>query len=227
MTASASKFDRIVTSVLTVATLVALGLLVERRFNPPRAVDSHSRIERLKNWQTSISAVDVPVADSMGPIKVVVFTDFECPYCARMDSALTHIAAEFPGKISRSIIQYPLDIHKYANSAASAFECARRQGRGLEMHTELFLGQKRFGQATWSDFAKKSGVPDSAAFAQCQTQDAAAADISAGIAFAAKHGVTGTPTVVVNGWLFDPSMPALIERAISNVIKGKSPESES
>lgn len=223
ITEASSKFDRVVSVILTVATLVALALLIERRFNPPE-ITGGDRVVLIKDWKSEIAALDVPLGDTAGIVKVTVFTDFECPFCSRMDSVLTTLEGRYRGKISRSVIHFPLRGHQFAKPAAVAFECAKQQGRAAQMHHALYSGQATFGKVPWAEYAKRSAVSDTAQFDRCISSSAMDADIEAGRAFGTKQGITGTPAVVINGWLFDPSVPSVIEAAITRAVDGKSPK---
>lgn len=220
-----AKLDRFISIALTIATLVAAGLLIEGRFRQSAGISSDvARVERFEDWQELSKAARAQVGDSTSPVSVAIFTDFECPFCRRTDSVLTHFDQSHPGVMSRSLIHLPLASHPRAYSAALAFECGARLGRGQAVYEILYKNPNLISAARWSDLATRAGLVDSAAFARCIETDTLNPRIVAGIGLAKRLGVNTTPTVVVNGWLISPSFPEKITRAIQLVADGKHPE---
>lgn len=221
------RVDRFVSVTIALATLVAVGLMVEGRFSSGRSGGGRSgdgRLERISDWKGKVSRAGVAVSTQGGRADVYVFTDFECPYCGRLDSALRKLVQESPGSISLSIVHLPLDMHRYARAAASSFECAAAQGRAEAMHRVLFSSQATLGTVSWEQLGVQAAVPDSLEFRECLQRDDGKERIEAGLALAADLQVNGTPVAVVNGWLLEPSTPVAVERAIAAVLDGKSPK---
>jgi protein-disulfide isomerase len=81
------------------------------------------------------------MGNQTAPVAVVVFSDFECPFCAKFaqDVAPT-LQREFvaTGKVLLAFRHFPLPNHSRAAPAARAAWCAGRQGRFWEMHDILF-----------------------------------------------------------------------------------------
>ncbi len=71
-------------------------------------------------------------------IKVVEFTDFECPFCERAFPTMTAIMQKYAGKISLEYKSFPLSFHASAQKAAEAALCAGEQGKFWEMHDDMF-----------------------------------------------------------------------------------------
>lgn len=80
------------------------------------------------------------------PIKIVKFSDFECPACAAAAAPFKQIQQEFPEEVQIFYRHFPLPIHKHAVIAAIAAEAAANQAKFWEMNELLFLTQKE-----WSD----------------------------------------------------------------------------
>ena len=218
-----SKLDRVVSVVLTVAVVVAVGFLVEGRLNPPKTGGASHRIERIKNWSTLAAGVGIPLDRDSARVQVDVFTDFQCPYCFALDSVLTKLESDLPGKISRTVYEFPIPSHPHARLSAKAFECAAAQSRAREMHHLLYTNQSKFAEDPWNSFAQNAGVANFAEFQKCMANDSSAFKMGKGLELGHKLGVTATPTVIVNGWLFDPSFPDDIVHAVRAVLAGKLP----
>jgi protein-disulfide isomerase len=75
-------------------------------------------------------------------IKLVEFTDFQCPYCVRAFPTIEGVLKKYEGKISIEYKSFPLSFHPYAQKAAEAALCAGEQGKFWEMHDKIFTVQK-------------------------------------------------------------------------------------
>jgi protein-disulfide isomerase len=73
-----------------------------------------------------------------GKIRMVEFSDFECPYCARAFPTVQAIEEKYKDSLSLEYRHYPLSFHPNAQKAAEASECAGEQGKFWEMHDKLF-----------------------------------------------------------------------------------------
>ena len=182
MSEGTERLDRALSVFLTVAAIVALGFLIEGRMNRSVPVQGGSRVTKIKDWASRSQKRSVSL-DGMvsAPIQVEVFTDFECPFCRRMDSVIAQLSEKYPGKINRSLIHFPLNSHRYARAAAIAFECARRQERGKEMHGALYAGQSSFGSNPWLSLAIQSGISDTSEFASCLSNPNVGALVDSGV----------------------------------------------
>jgi predicted DsbA family dithiol-disulfide isomerase len=140
------------------------------------------------------------------PVTIVEFTDFQCPFCERVQPAMQRIRKEYAGRVRIVAKQLPLPFHEQARGAAEAVLCAAAGGRFWEMYDWLFAHQ---GGAT-PDAIKKAAEAmklDSAAFAACVDTKATAAKVNADMALAERFGITGTPAAVVNGVLIEGAQP--------------------
>ncbi len=141
------------------------------------------------------------VGDSTAPVTIVEFSDFECPFCRRFSELYHEVAAELPGQAALLYVHHPLASHRFARPAVIASECAGDQGRFAAMHDALFAAPDSFGLKEWRSYATEAQVPDLAAFDACvKGSTGLPARVSRGIAFAPQVPVSGTPTVLLNGW---------------------------
>ena len=126
---------------------------------------------------------------------LVVFTDYECPFCRQFDSTIAEFRAAFPGRAIR-VRQFPLSIHARARDAAAAAICADAQGRFTSVHQALFDGTEWRDSASLAFLAKTHGVQDTAAFASCLESDSTRAVIERDVKLAQEIGLDATPGVV-------------------------------
>jgi len=71
-------------------------------------------------------------------IKIMEYTDFECPYCNKAFPTIEALLAKYGNKISLEYRSYPLPFHADAQKAAEAALCAGEQGKFWEMHDKMF-----------------------------------------------------------------------------------------
>lgn len=75
-------------------------------------------------------------------IKIIEYTDFECPFCERAFPTVEAILKKYEGKISLEYRSFPLPFHPLAEKAAEAALCANDQGKFWEMHDNIFAPAK-------------------------------------------------------------------------------------
>lgn len=143
------------------------------------------------------------------PLEVVVFSDFECPSCAGLASALEQISIEHPGKIREVFMNYPLRSHPNSWAAAAAALAAGRQGRFWEFHAALFDNYNQLSPQKINDIARDLKL-DVARLNQEMNHPEVTAALKRDMAEAARLNVGGTPTVFVNGRILrDHSLESL------------------
>jgi len=147
---------------------------------------------------------EVAVGDlpAMGPqnaaVTVVEFADYQCPYCRQIEPAMEKLRAQYKDKVRYSYRDFPLPMHQFAQKAAEASRCAGVQGQFWPYHDRIFTADSNLDTPKLKSIAKDLKL-DSAAFDKCldsgQQADAVAKDSKDG----KNLGITGTPTVFVNG----------------------------
>jgi protein-disulfide isomerase len=162
-----------------------------------------------------------PRGDASARVVILLFSDFECPYCARVEPVLAEVRKTFDKDVQVVFKHYPLPIHPRAPLAHEAAVEAARQGRFWEMHDAVFADQQRLDRADLIARAGQLGL-DTAAFAAALDDRRHQATVLRDAAEARALGVTGTPTLFVNGQRLVgvPSAPQLIAY-IRAVLSGK------
>ncbi len=149
-------------------------------------------------------------------VVITEFVDLECPYCARLAPTIDSMLVAFPDDVALVVHHLPLSIHELAVPAAIAAECADRQGRFWPMYRALLSQQSSLASASWESFAVQAGVVDRSAFADCVALPADSFPrIAYGRDLASRSGVSGTPTLWVNGRVIQPTFE-LIESLIES-----------
>jgi predicted DsbA family dithiol-disulfide isomerase len=140
------------------------------------------------------------------PVSIVEFSDFQCPYCARLNETLARVLKEYPSQIRLTFMQFPLPSHPQASPAAEASLCAAEQGRFWQMHDALFGNQTALGQGKFSELAKSVGLED-AAFQACLDSQRPGKLWRAELAEGRSVGISGTPALFINGRMFAGAVP--------------------
>jgi len=144
-------------------------------------------------------------------VKVVEFSDFECPFCKRFHATLKQLMDEYgkDGKVAWVYRHFPLDeLHSKARKEAQAAECANELGGNkafwayADRMFEVTPSNDRLDLALLPQIAQEIGL-DRAKFEACLEGDARggkyAAHIEAEHQDASASGGTGTPYTVVIG----------------------------
>ncbi len=159
------------------------------------------------------------------PVRIVVFSDMQCPACRRL--ALQYVPEakqRFGDRIAFLHRHWPLDNHRFAFDAARAVECAASQGRFQSMFDETLLRQNELGVVPYATLAEGVGVPDVPAFTRCVESKEPDAVIEQDRDAVARLESFGTPTVIVNGWYAKAGFsPVAIDSLIQDLLDGRSP----
>ncbi len=132
------------------------------------------------------------------PVTIVIFSDFECPFCARVNRTLEAIKQAYPGQVRFAFKHMPLSFHRNAKSAAIASMAAHRQGKFWEFHDKLFADYRNLNREKYIQIAEGLGL-DSQRFQTDLEDPALQSFVEADMAYAARVGVRGTPSFFVNG----------------------------
>ena len=183
------------------------------RPEPPRAPDPSQRAE-----------IAIDGAATRGPedaeVTIVEYSDFQCPFCARVQLTLAQIEETYGDRVRRVYKHLPLRIHPEAPGAAAASEAAHRQGRFWEMHARIFASQRDLGDATYRRFAEELGL-DLERF----EKDRASAEVKQRVERdeleAQRLGVSGTPAFFINGRFLSGAQPfEAFQRVIDEELEG-------
>jgi protein-disulfide isomerase len=171
------------------------------------------RSSRNKGSSTAATPIATPLPSGAAPerklpasavVTLEEFGDYQCPPCGALHPALKKLKQEFGASLNFIFRNLPLTtIHKNALIAAQAAEAARVQNRFWEMHDLLYETQN-----LWKDdinpktifvkFAGDLGL-DTARFARDMEDKQVQMRIEADIDAAAQLGITGTPTILIEG----------------------------
>ncbi|MFT5850008.1 MAG: protein-disulfide isomerase [Patiriisocius sp.] len=132
-------------------------------------------------------------------ITIVEFSDFECPFCARLHPTLTRVIDESEGTINWEYRHLPLSIHANAEPSAIASECvAQLAGNdAFWEYSESILGNQRGLTAAFLESTATAQGVDAAAYKKCIVSDEIAQLVQSDTQAAIALGGSGTPFNVV------------------------------
>jgi protein-disulfide isomerase len=139
------------------------------------------------------------------PITMIVFSDYECPYCKRAEETLAQVDKAYPGKIKTVFRDYPLPFHANARPAAEAAACANAQGKFWEYHDKLFTAAD-LSAPKLKAIAVELKL-DEKKFDECLAKQEFKANVDKDMEDGAAVGVNGTPAFFINGRMLSGAQP--------------------
>jgi protein-disulfide isomerase len=160
-----------------------------------------ARYPRERVVKTFATGPEVP-RSGRADARVVIteFFDYGCPSCGRFAPELAEAAAAFPDDVAVQYKMFPLAAHVDSPGAAAAALAAHRQGKFKAMHELLFSDQTSQKKPKLDEYAKQIGLDMAKYEADFEAADK---QIQADKAEGTAAGVKGTPTVYINGVLWE------------------------
>lgn len=206
---------KIVGGAAVLAVVVGiLGYAVVNRGGSDTAdpTNSPSADSPLPTGITAENGYGFQVSAPAGKPEVVIYEDFQCPACANFEQTygptIQQLAADDAIGLTYRIMTF-LDQNlqtDHSLRAAGAFGCSITAGKGEAYHNLIYANQPANEGDGWTDeqlkaFGTEAGITgeDKTTFDQCVTDGTYQgwAQLSNNAAF--ESGVTGTPTIEVNG----------------------------
>ena len=141
-------------------------------------------------------------------VKMIVYSDFQDPYCSNFSKTLKQIESEFGDKVVIAFRHFPLPFHARAKEAAIVSECASEQGKFWEMHDKLFADNVA-GRLNAEQFKKDAAELDLDAdkFNQCLDSQTFFDKITKQMEEGKRAGILGTPTSFINDEIIPGAYP--------------------
>ncbi|MEM5802068.1 MAG: thioredoxin domain-containing protein [Candidatus Aenigmatarchaeota archaeon] len=150
-------------------------------------------------------------------VKIIEFSDYSCPFCARVEPTIKQILQNYPHQVRWVYRDFP--IHEQGWKAAEAANCAREQGKYWEYHDLLFENQQFLSVRDLKLYAIRLNLnPDK--FDTCLDSGKYASEVKKDFNDGKAMGVTGTPTFFINGEIIVGAQPysvfqAAVEKALA------------
>jgi protein-disulfide isomerase len=138
------------------------------------------------------------------PIQLTVFADFQCPFSRNLVPILARVNQAFDGKVHTLFKHFPQSFHKSARSAARVAVCAHEQERFWDFHNALFDAQRQrhMEAGDLRKYASEVGL-NTKKLNACLGSKRPDSILEQDLAEAKGAGVKGTPSIFLNGRLFN------------------------
>ncbi len=144
--------------------------------------------------------------DANAPVTLVEYTDFQCPFCSRVQPTLNTVVSRYGDNVRHVFKHLPLAMHAQARMAAEASMCAGDQGKFWELHDWLFANSKNLSRETILEQARALDL-DEEAFTACLDGESYAAAVQQDMIEAQGLGISGTPGFLINGRILRGAQP--------------------
>jgi protein-disulfide isomerase len=177
-----------------VAELRKAGPPIRTMIDPPRQV-------------VDVASTDPVRGNAGATVTIIEFSDYQCPFCARVTPTLAKIREDYAGRVKFIWKDFPLtQIHPQAFKAAEAAHCAGDQDKYWEFHDRLFANQQALQLDALKKHAAELGL-NAASFGSCLDSGKYSARIRAGLEQGERLGVNSTPSLFINGRLVSGAVP--------------------
>jgi len=144
--------------------------------------------------------------DKDAPVTIVMWSDFQCPFCGRVEPTITKVLADYKGKVRLAWHDLPLPFHQNAMPAAMAARAAAEQGKFWDMHDKLFANQTNLDRPSLDKYAQEVGL-NMSKYKAAMDSDKFKKEITADSEAGAKIGARGTPAFFINGKFLSGAQP--------------------
>ncbi len=216
-----------------VAVVIYQWVFVEAALRAQSAQDPFDPLQTIALFESGMHH-DIPIGEEdprLGPpdaaVRMVVFSDFQCPGCLQLARTIPRLAGQFKDTLQIIFKHFPLDstcnslvqkeLHPKACQAARAGEAARVQGRFWAFHDALFAPRSERGLSLKST-VEQLGM-DFQRFEKDSRSDEAMAKIQADIDLGIRLGVDGTPSLFINGRRAYDTRPHALQFLIAHEIE--------
>lgn len=191
---------------VTLLCLLSVSLSGLARAEPEPGAASAPDADTL--WKVPVdTALDPVVGPPDALVTLVVFSDYQCPYCKRLEVTLAQLRERYRPDLRVVMRHNPLPFHPQAMPAARAAVCAHAQTKFAPMHEGLMQASfDTMSEGLYLGLAKKIGL-DLRAFDACLAARTTSERIAADQAAALSVGARGTPTTFVNGRRISGAQP--------------------
>lgn len=198
--------------LMSVVFLAACKPVTALKMPAPLPAQSSDTISAPEN-ENFLSNDDPVWGDVNAPVAMVVFSDYQCPYCKKLADVLSQVEDDWvkTGKLKIQYRDFPLAMHKNSLSAHVAASAADRQGKYWEYHQRLYSDQEAWvAMKDPSDYlleiAKGLGL-NIDTFVKDYQDPAIIAEITQDRDAGRSTELEGTPAFLINGKLYNGLPP--------------------
>ena len=159
-------------------------------------------------FNVNITPQDQTYGSKSAKVKIVEFSDFQCPYCSKAALTMKQLKKKYGSKILVVFKNYPLPFHKDAKKASEYGLCANEQSSDnfWKLYYKMFENQSKLDEDSLKGYVKELGL-DVDKINKCIVSGKYIAKIESDIKDGEKVGVKSTPTFFINGQLVSGALP--------------------
>jgi protein-disulfide isomerase len=131
-------------------------------------------------------------------VTIVVFSDYQCPYCDRFDQTLDQLLGRYPNQLRIVYRQFPLPSHREAEFAAAVALAAHAQGQFLAVHRWLYENMHALNHLSVAERITNYGL-DTQRLLDEVDGGRHITRIDDDLEVGKRFEVTGTPSYFING----------------------------
>ena len=151
-------------------------------------------------------------------VELVEFADYQCPHCKHAADMLKAVMKKQSKQAKLTFVDFPINPSGVSRVVAHGSHCAQKQNKFWDYHYMAFDNQQKLKKSSPSEFAKKLGL-DVKAFNKCIESKWAKEQTERGRMEGERVGVSGTPTIYINGKKFlGPNTVEGIAKAIEKEV---------
>jgi len=135
------------------------------------------------------------------PVEIILFSDFECPYCQQLHGTLSKIGRLYPKSVVIKHKNFPIPGHELGAKAALGSYCAGKQGKFKEYYDSIFTTSGRLSNERIDMLPIQLSLDDSD-FKSCLADPSSAIAVENDKIDGKAIGVQATPTMVINGKVY-------------------------
>lgn len=142
---------------------------------------------------------DTPyIGNKDAEISIVVFSDFNCPYCKKASEVIASLSVKYGQKIKIISRDFAV-LNDNSLVLATAALCAGEQGKYWPMYYKLFELQGQFDLDNLASLARMAGINDLKSFSDCLNGDKYYNFIVQAVVDGQFLEIKGTPAWFING----------------------------
>ena len=152
-----------------------------------------------KEKRKAVEEEGATVGPANAKIKIVEFSDFQCPACRAAHPALEQLAKKYPADVRWNFRQFPLPQHDHAAKAAQCALWAFEQGKFWPLADAFFANQDKLDDAGIVKLAKEVGLDGDAMLKAVGSSNKYEARVEKDKQAGMDLAIGGTPSIFING----------------------------
>jgi predicted DsbA family dithiol-disulfide isomerase len=197
---------RTCTIILGLYSLSLTSFVISRAARPDPSELVIEQVDALAAAAEHRGSVLQPADDSANVL--TVWTDYECPFCRKLEAALDSIPPSLQKRTRILVRHYPLSFHPNARALAALSICADEAGDFAAVHQRLFERQRDTAHLEFGQSIPGLLSGDSSAIRRCLESDRPLRRIREDSSAAQRFRIKGTPLLLIGRTLVHGAIDA-------------------